>query len=251
MKGSTSSGNTRKVSPRGLTMAQLVEETGVSRATIAHYRELGLLPPLKKTARNMAYYSETTVERIRLIRELMEKRHLTLSQIRALLLEKGEEKLKELLEETREMERFLYDWLGGEGQSFSREELLERTGIEPEVLDQLKELGLIYEVSPGMYDSVSYDLAMAVSRMRRAGLTEALGFSPQDLKLYVRAIRDLVQSEIREFNRRVFGKIPRHKVRALVQEALAGSEILWVALRRRIVLEFLAELGRLELRVPL
>lgn len=225
-------------------MARLVEETGLSRATLAHYREMGLLPPLAKTARNMAYYPEETVARVRLIRDLMEKRHLTLTQIRELLNTHGEEKLRELLQETQEMERFLYDWLGeGGGRSYTREELLNGTGIEPGVLERLKEMGLVVESTPGRFDSVSYDLALAIARMRRAGLTEELGFSLDALNLYLKAMRRMVEAEIREFNRRAFGKLPRKKVRELVQEALLGSEILWVALRRRIVLRILKELS--------
>jgi len=232
-------GKGSKSHSRGLSMAQLVARTGVTRSAIAHYRELGLLPPVRKTARNMAYYPENTIERIRLIRELMEKRHLTLAQIRDLLQTRGEEYLKEILAETQKMERFLSDWLEGEGKVYSREELLEGTGIEEEVLEKLKKMGLLEEVAKDRFDGISYDLALAVARMRRAGLTEELGFHPEDLSFYVSAIGRLVEAEIREFNRRVFGKISRRRLSAIVKEALENSEILWIAIRRRIVLKIL------------
>jgi DNA-binding transcriptional MerR regulator len=199
----------------------------------------------------MAYYPENTIERIRLIRELMEKRHLTLAQIRDLLQTRGEEYLKEILAETQKMERFLSGWLEGEGKIYSREELLEGTGIEEEVLEKLKKMGLLEEVARDRFDGISYDLALAVARMRRAGLTEELGFHPEDLSFYVSAIGRLVEAEIREFNRRVFGKISRRRLSAIVKEALENSEILWIAIRRRAVLKTLKnQTETLGTRIP-
>ena len=50
-----------------LRMKQLAEASGVPAPTIKHYLREGLLPEPVKTSRNMAYYPQEFVERIRLI----------------------------------------------------------------------------------------------------------------------------------------------------------------------------------------
>ena len=56
--------------------------TGVPPGTIRYYINEELLPKPLKTHRNMAYYDQSYVGRIKLIRELQEKRYLPLSIIR-------------------------------------------------------------------------------------------------------------------------------------------------------------------------
>src|SRR5512142_1619834 len=67
-----------------LRIGELVRATGVSRATIQHYLNEGLLPRPRKTGQTMAWYDASTVERVRLIKDL-QRRHLPLQAIRALL----------------------------------------------------------------------------------------------------------------------------------------------------------------------
>ena len=63
-------------------MSQLVQRAGVQKATVHFYINQGLLPKPQKTGRNMAYYEESYVERIRLIKELQLKWFLPLNVIR-------------------------------------------------------------------------------------------------------------------------------------------------------------------------
>src|SRR5438105_5019613 len=68
-----------------LKMSELAERSGVSAGTIKHYLREGLLPEPVRTSRNMAYYPEQFVERIRLIKRLQEERFLPLRLIKGVL----------------------------------------------------------------------------------------------------------------------------------------------------------------------
>jgi AcrR family transcriptional regulator len=74
--------------PIGLTLADVVERSGVPASTVHHYRRLGLLPPPERIASNRFVYDERHVAALLRIRRLRDERHLNLVQI-AEELEKG------------------------------------------------------------------------------------------------------------------------------------------------------------------
>ena len=68
---------------RMLKMSELAERSGVSAGTIKHYLREGLLgdqSEVLRTSRNMAYYPERFVERVRLIKRLQEERFMPLRE---------------------------------------------------------------------------------------------------------------------------------------------------------------------------
>ncbi|MBL0194071.1 MAG: MerR family transcriptional regulator [Myxococcales bacterium] len=71
--------------PRRLKMQHLVQRTGVPRQVIHFYIQQGLVPEGTKTGRNMAYYDESHVERVALVRKLQHERFLPLKVIKAML----------------------------------------------------------------------------------------------------------------------------------------------------------------------
>ena len=58
---------------------------GVGRETIRFYIREGLLPEPERPGRNVAWYDESFVERIALIKELQQKRFLPLQVIKAIV----------------------------------------------------------------------------------------------------------------------------------------------------------------------
>ncbi|MEN8244517.1 MAG: pyridoxal-phosphate dependent enzyme [Thermodesulfobacteriota bacterium] len=68
-----------------LKISQLARRAGVSIPTVKHYVREGLLPRPKKTSRNMAYYSEANINRIRLIKKLQKEKYLPLDVIKRLM----------------------------------------------------------------------------------------------------------------------------------------------------------------------
>lgn len=63
-------------------MAELARESGVSRETIHYYLREGLLPRPVKGGKTVAYYDESHLERLALIRRLREEKYLPLAVIR-------------------------------------------------------------------------------------------------------------------------------------------------------------------------
>ncbi len=68
-----------------LKMKDLVAHSGVSRDTIHFYISEGLLPAPVRKSRNMAWYDESHVERLAVIRKLQDERFLPLKAIKAIL----------------------------------------------------------------------------------------------------------------------------------------------------------------------
>lgn len=65
-------------------MRELEKLTSMNRSTINYYIKEGILPLPQKSAKNMAYYDETFVEKLKLI-EIMKKEHYSLAQIKKLI----------------------------------------------------------------------------------------------------------------------------------------------------------------------
>ncbi|MFN2595036.1 MAG: TetR family transcriptional regulator [Actinomycetota bacterium] len=66
-------------------ISDLVERTGVPRASVHHYVRLGLLPDPEHAAANQFLYDERHVRGLRLIRLLRERRGLPLEEIKSIL----------------------------------------------------------------------------------------------------------------------------------------------------------------------
>src|SRR4029453_18005333 len=82
-------GGDRARGPHGMTrprlkMRDLERATGARPETIRFYIREGLLPVPERAGRNVAWYNESFIDRIALIKELQRKRYLPLHAIKAL-----------------------------------------------------------------------------------------------------------------------------------------------------------------------
>jgi AcrR family transcriptional regulator len=71
--------------PQGMKIAQLCKESGLTRSTIHHYVNIGLLHRPRQAGLNLRLFDETHLNRLRQIRRLRENERLPLAQIRELL----------------------------------------------------------------------------------------------------------------------------------------------------------------------
>lgn len=81
--------NRNRMALRQMKASELCRESGMSRSAIHYYVNLGLLHRPAKAGLNLHLYDETHVTRLRQIRELKEKKGLSLAQIKQVL-EQGE-----------------------------------------------------------------------------------------------------------------------------------------------------------------
>jgi DNA-binding transcriptional MerR regulator len=200
-----------------LKISELADRSDVSVGTIKHYLREGLLPEPVKTSRNMAYYPEEFVDRIRLIKQLQEERFMPLRLIKSML-DDEPERARALIELE---DRILEHALKGEGQTrVSAAEVRRRYDIPQEVLDRLAELEVLTPSSRG-YSTSDIRIIEAISRFRAGGYSEKIGFTVYDTVRYKRAMEELVKEELRVLTERLAGERSPEEVVALLE---AGAE---------------------------
>jgi DNA-binding transcriptional MerR regulator len=180
-----------------LKMSELAERSGVSAATIKHYLREGLLggrDQIVRTSRNMAYYPEDFVDRIRLIKRLQEERFLPLRHIR------------DVLDVSDDAERI------------SRQQAAQRHGVPRNVLARLEELGVL---SAGGYDADDERIVEAIARFRAGGYDESLGFTVYDTLRYRETLAPLVEEEVRVLLDRLTGEVSAERA---VEIIASGAE---------------------------
>jgi DNA-binding transcriptional MerR regulator len=202
-----------------LKMKQLSEASGVSSGTIKHYLREGLLGDANgvvKTSRNMAYYPEEFVERIKLIKQLQEERFMPLKVIKAMLDQDPE------------------------GARVSAAELRRRLGVPQEVLDRLAKLGVVSPTSRG-YGARDVEIVEAISRFRAGGYDERIGFTVYDTLRYKRALEELVKEEVQVLMDRLAGELDPDRAAELIAVGAEPLNDLIAALHQKALV---AELGR-------
>src|SRR2546421_39962 len=169
------------VRARGM-VGELDQRSGVSSGTIKHYLREGLLggrEQIVRTSRNMAYYPENFVDRIRLIKRLQEERFLPLRLIKDVLDDDPDRAARLVELEDRVVERALAH--RAETGTASSADVAARYDVPENVLARLEDLGV---VSSDGYDADDERIVAAISRFRAGGYDEALGFTVYDTLRY-------------------------------------------------------------------
>ena len=227
--------------PGMLKMSELAERSGVSAGTIKHYLREGVLgdgDDVVRTSRNMAYYPEEFVERIRLVKRLQEERFMPLRVIRELVTGEPGRAARLVELEDRILERAL---AAGEGRRLSRRQVRDTYGVPKNVLDRLEELGVLTPTARG-YDPDDVSIIEAISRFRAGGYEQALGFTVYDTLRYREALAPLVAEEVSVLIARLAGQLDVDRAVEIIESGvdplreLIGamhSKLLLAELRRR------------------
>lgn len=213
-------------------MRDLCEQTGLPRQVIHFYISQGLVPEGKKTGRNMAYYGQVHLERIRLIRKLQEERFLPLRAIRAILDAYGD--LASFSPPQRALLYEVKDQLGsslgrpaGPTETVEALPLLARLGIDGLDLEELHEAGLLERAGDGHGGATKQPMVRASdvwllelwAELRRVGFSRELGFSARDFAMYEEAISTLFRKEMAILLPRLSG-VPAKDVARMIEQAL-------------------------------
>jgi DNA-binding transcriptional MerR regulator len=224
-----------------LKMSELAERSGVSAGTIKHYLREGLLgsdDDVLRTSRNMAYYPEEFVERIRLIKRLQEERFMPLRVIRELMSEDPQRAARMIELEDRILERAIE---AGETGRVSRTRVRETYDLPRNVLERLEELQVLTPSARG-YDADDVAIIEAISRFRAGGYEQAIGFTVYDTLRYREALAPLVEEEVRVLLERLAGGVEVERAVEIISSGaeplreLIGamhSKLLLAALRRQ------------------
>jgi DNA-binding transcriptional MerR regulator len=226
-------------------MAELVRRTGLRKETIHFYINNGLLPRPLKTHRNMAYYDESYVERLKQIRELQLKYFLPLKVIKEILVQTNAEM------STAEMD-LLRVGLSGLVQlqelrrtyeSQTLDELSARTGLPRDEILEMERCEMISSVQDGdgarVYGENDVRVVEAFAGIRKGGLTRELGFEVDQFRMQSDTISALAIEEVTDFVRKLRGRYPRDAelLGKIAENAIETVNVFICHLRRKKLLE--------------
>ena len=227
-------------------MKDLERATGVGREAIRFYIREGLLPEPDRPARNVAWYDESFVDRILLIKRLQEERFLPLTVIRGIVA--PDEPLS--ASEARTL-RALGGALGPreETESSTRtiDDVAERSGIPAKEIRSMARrdaVALHGRSGAEHLDAADAEIIELWGRMRRAGFTDELGFTPEMVSLYVEVVEWLTREEVKLFSRLLADKVDDASVRSMAEVGVeVGNRVLGL-MREARILRRIADAGR-------
>ncbi|MBN2169160.1 MAG: MerR family transcriptional regulator [Actinobacteria bacterium] len=181
----------------GLKISELAEITGVSKQAIHFYLREGLLHSGRKTSHNMAYYDDSHVERINLIKRMQENNRLKLSEIKEILSGK--------VGSTRNGAALLdsFGFLPRDDLKLSAGELIDRSGLSEEDLDELLGKGIITAVddeSGEYFGAASLELARLAKAILEAGYSR--DYLLNVLEIFRDESKSLAKREIENYFKR-------------------------------------------------
>lgn len=207
-------------------MKELATLTGVTRQVVHFYIQQGLLPPGHKTGRNTAWYDEEHVQRIRLIRQLQEERFLPLKAIKAVL-EAEREAFKPaqratLVEAMHRLGGALKP-ADGSAPRVPVDGLIDDLSLSRDELRELDALGVLALAKDerGRTVVARDDLWVLQlwAELRDAGYTRELGFTPNDLAIYVEAVASFIRYEAVWLGR-IVDRVAPDRLAAMVERGL-------------------------------
>lgn len=229
-----------------LKMRELSRLTGLPPGTIRYYINEGLLPKPHKTHRNMAYYDSGYVERIKLIRELQEKRYLPLGIIKRMLEQNESAMEREEVKTLLELEGKLFKNISAlpKFNPPNIHELSSRMDIAVDDIRELERIGFVASDKAGLYDEDSVRVIEILKKLRDSGYTREAGFTGDFLRTYKEFIEVLARQEVRLFSRAVTGKMPFDDMVKMAETGINLLNTLIGILRKRLILKISRELDR-------
>ena len=246
---------TRKSEKQAFRMAELVRRTGLKKETIHFYINNGLLPRPLKTEKNMAYYDESYVDRLKQIKELQLKYFLPLKVIKEIvaqtdaeistaemdLLKVGVSGLMQLQELRRTCKPQTLD------------ELSARTGLPKDEILEMERCEMISSIQgqkgTKVYQENDIKVVEAFAGIRKGGLTKELGFEVDQFRMQSDVISALAIEEVKDFARKLRGRFPRDAglLGKIGENAIETVNLFICHLRRKKILEVAQALAEDEM----
>jgi DNA-binding transcriptional MerR regulator len=228
-------------------MKDLCDATGLPRQAIHFYIQQELLPPGRKTGRNMAWYTDEHIERLKVIKRLQHERFLPLKAIKAILDGENDvfsprqhaflEGVKDNLPETIVTEE-------DRTQMLTVDEIAQRSGVERKDIVRSFELGVVGGIQDpdGTIRITAADawLFDSFGEVRRLGFTNELGFSIDDIAFYQELVNKLLQEELRLVSSRL-SELSPEKAAQMIERVIPLVDALLIRLHRQKIRDFFAD----------
>ena len=219
---------------------KLCELSGVTRATVKYYIAKGLIPKPIKSSRNMAYYDQTHLDAIRVVKQLQTKRFFPLSVIQGIL-EKDVEDLT--IDEKRtlaEVEgKFFLNRETEQLGPFTVQQLHEFTGVSLIDIRAMERDGVIQSFKKDgkkFFRDDNIRLVMCWREIRLLGFSPEIGYDTYMMKLYKDTFERLTDEETKIASKRLI-KLPREQGIKMIEDIMAPLNTIFGILHRRCVLE--------------
>lgn len=232
----------KKPSPNRMRMKQLSAESGVPKGTIQFYIKEGLIPKPYKTHANMAYYDDSHLNAIRLVKELQGKRFLPLSVIRQVVRGgRGGLSVDEIRTLT-EIDGKLFPNLteNPEVRPVTAKQLSEQTGVSLTEIKKLEKVRVLNPVQRGnrlLYGEDDIRLVECFAKMREAGFSEELGVDGELFSIYRDFLQRLVEEEAKILMSRVAGRVGVEKLAKMVEEGTILLNSIIGLIRKKLIIE--------------
>jgi len=234
----------QKQQKKPMKIQELAARAGVSKSTIHYYTEKQLLPPPIKANRTTAFYDESCVERIRLIRGLQKKAFLPLGRIKRLIdtVQDGE-----MLENILLISAQYAGWVANAApaQVLTEADVSAEFGFMPETLERLEELGVLHPEtrrSGTVYHTEDVEILRILQQMNERGFSPARGWPLRALSIYVDAARQLADKEVEQLFQRMAGGLHPDDIQGLFGDM--GEDVflgLFLWMRRKAMRKAFAE----------
>ena len=197
--------------PLEMRIDDLAERAGVPTRTIRYYTQQGLLhsPTLRG---RVGYYDDRHLERLRLIKELQEKRYLPLSVIKQLIRASDTGFDLETMLTPLDLV-FQPRWDAADRREFSRTELAREANVPVSVVDAAEEMGFLFPIKRGQklrYTADDLDMVGVAQQWLELDIPRDLG------RLYRESIEKISEMQVDAFRRSV--------VMPLAQESLPAEQ---------------------------
>lgn len=194
---------------RMMKMKELSEATGVNGPTIRYYISQGLLPKPYKTHKNMAYYDESYVDLIRMIKKFQKEHFLPLEVIKKAIDDLGydqvadmDDELTEKLTQAQKLDWMEPDSVNNMVDPVSKKEIMAITGISQKDLQACLKMGMIIQNEDKSFNVQDVKIAMLIAEIRRY-LRDEIGFSFDFVTMHNDFINDVVDKEFKYFLTRI------------------------------------------------
>lgn len=233
-------------------ISELVRQTGVQKETIRYYINNGLLPKPRKTGKNMAYYDDSYIKRIRQIKELQSKYFLPLRIIKEIVAqanaELSDDELVILRYTIHDLMRL--QELRRTYNPHTLDELSRRTGLPKNEILEMEKCEMITSVKNNDGRKVYLDndikVVEAFAGIRGGGLVSDLGFKVDQFRMQSDVISTLAKEEVKDFVRKLSIQYKSdYDIEALAhmsENAIERVNVFMSALRRKKIMEFISAL---------
>jgi DNA-binding transcriptional MerR regulator len=225
-------------------IADLVRKTGITKETIHYYINEGLLPKAHKTSRNMAWYGDEHVERLKTIKELQEKQFLPLKAIKAVLNDAKDYTFSPEQQRTIEgIQKKLYqrNYLAESANWVALPALMKKYKLSEQEIADLVSIGLLNpRASEGgpLIEASDEALIRIWSELRDSGFSAERGFSAKDMEAFENVIALLFDQEVKLVAERI-EQIDTDEAAQMIENAIPRLNEMIALLHQRKVRQFL------------